>query len=60
MEIVNFVDGDALFDTEKVDGPLVQSVTATIDASYITEKFFKAVIEGDIPGSEDSGDDSEE
>ena len=60
VEIVNFVDGDALFDTEKVDGQLVQSVTATIDASYITEKFFKAVIEGYIPDSEDSGNGSEE
>ncbi|MBQ6136650.1 MAG: hypothetical protein IJI73_04680 [Kiritimatiellae bacterium] len=43
-EIIDFVDGDSIFDTEKVDGPVTQSVTATIDTSYVTEKFFKAAI----------------
>ncbi len=42
--IVDFVDGDSIFDTEKVDGRVTQSVTATIDTSYVTEKFFKAAI----------------
>ena len=42
---LDFGDDDSTFVTEKVLGPLTQSVTATIDTSYITEKFFKAVIE---------------
>ena len=49
-KIVDFSDGSSSFDTEPVAGPLVQSVTATIDATYITWKFFKAVI-GYIPDS---------
>ena len=49
-EIIDFSDGSSSFDTEPVAGPLVQSVTATIDATYITWKFFKAVI-GYIPDS---------
>ena len=59
-EIIDFSDGSSSFDTEPVAGPLVQSVTATIDATYITWKFFKAVIEGYIPDSEEPGNGSEE
>lgn len=36
-------DGDPFFGTE-ASGLVTQSVTATIDTSYVTEKFFKAAI----------------
>ena len=48
-ESVGFGDGDSIFDTEKTTELVTQSVTATFDASWITGKFFKAVIEFPTP-----------
>ena len=55
-EIVNFVDGDSIFDTEQTEGPVTQSVTATFSPADVSAKFFKAVIEFPIPGDPDPGE----
>ncbi len=44
-EIVDFRDGDSIFDTLPASGLVTQTVTATFDASIVTETFFKAKIE---------------
>ena len=48
-EIINFRDGDSIFDidptTAPTSGTVTQTVTATFDASIVTETFFKAKIE---------------
>ena len=44
-EIVDFRDGDSIFDTLPASGLVTQTVTATFDASLVSEKFFKAKIE---------------
>ena len=58
-EIVNFRDGDSIFDidptTAPASGTVTQTVTVTFDTYFVTEKFFKAAIE--FPQSEDSGED---
>ncbi len=55
-EIVNFVDGDSIFDTKQAEWPVTQSVTATFSLTDVTAKFFKAVIEFPIPGDPDPGE----
>ena len=61
-EIVNFRDGDSIFDidptTAPASGTVTQTVTVTFDTYFVTEKFFKAAIE--FPKSEDPGEDPEE
>ena len=42
---LDFGDDDSTFVTDKVLGPLTQSVTATFAPSLVMEKFFKAAIE---------------
>ena len=49
-EIVNFVDGDSIFDIEQAEGPVTQSVTAIFSLTDVTAKFFSAVIEFPIAG----------
>jgi hypothetical protein len=44
-EIVDFRDGDSIFDTLPASGLVTQTVTATFDAFLVSEKFFKAKIE---------------
>ena len=58
-EIVNFVAGDSIFDTEQTEGPVTQSVTATFSLTDVTAKFFKAVVEFPIPGDSDPGEEPE-
>ena len=61
-EIVDFRDGDSIFDidptTVQASGTVTQTVTVTFDTYFVTEKFFKAAIE--FPKSEDPGEDPEE
>ena len=44
-EIVDFRDGDSIFDTLPASGLVTQTVTATFDTYLVSEKFFKAAIE---------------
>ena len=47
-EIVDFRDGDSIFDidptTAPASGTVTQTVTVTFDTYFVTEKFFKAAI----------------
>lgn len=52
-EIVNFVDGDPIFEIEQTEGPVTQSVTATFSPDDVSATFFKTVIEFPIPGGEE-------
>ena len=61
-EVIDSGDGDSTFDVDSTTAPasgsVTQTVTATFDTSFATEKFFKAAIE--FPQPEDPGEEPEE
>ena len=52
-ESIGFVDGDPIFDAPKSTDSVLQTVTATFDTSFATERFFRAAIEFPRPQEPD-------